>query len=105
MNSTGKRRHRLFYTLIIIAVVLCLLLVWCGAIATPLSAWWRRGGTAPLGRDDARYYAKWGSAATHARILADHIRVSTFAHFIHHHVSLFHSRVVLDVGAGTGLLR
>ncbi|KAG1767578.1 S-adenosyl-L-methionine-dependent methyltransferase, partial [Suillus occidentalis] len=58
----------------------------------------------PLPRDDDTHCSSYCKNDTHAVMIQDKVRTSTYASFILTNLILFHDAVVLDVGCGTGII-
>ena len=57
-----------------------------------------------LDQQDADYFQSYSGNAIHETMLKDRIRTDAYRDFIYDNKDLFHDKVVLDVGCGTGIL-
>ncbi|KAK5940083.1 Ribosomal protein arginine N-methyltransferase rmt3 [Knufia obscura] len=55
-------------------------------------------------QQDADYFQSYSGNAIHETMLKDKIRTDAYRDFIYDNKDLFHNKVVLDVGCGTGIL-
>ncbi|KAF8343991.1 S-adenosyl-L-methionine-dependent methyltransferase [Cantharellus anzutake] len=58
----------------------------------------------PIRDDDSHYFDSYSYQEIHATMLQDHVRTSSYAKFILSNPQLFHDKLVMDVGCGTGIL-
>ncbi|GIY05895.1 probable protein arginine N-methyltransferase 6.1 [Caerostris darwini] len=57
-----------------------------------------------LERDDSNYFKCYADLSIHRVMIGDYSRTQTYRRAILNNYKLFHQKVVLDVGAGTGIL-
>ncbi len=57
-----------------------------------------------ISEKDAEYFHSYEDADVHALMLKDHPRSSTYQKFIEDNKDIFQDKIVVDIGAGTGIL-